>query len=115
MRGLKTMILAGVLAGCASTASAASFDCAKARSADEHAICSDRSLNDRDVELATRYAMVLQLTAMGVRGDLQDEQRTWLRQRRACAAERACIARLYDQRLTRIKGVFAGIASRGPF
>jgi uncharacterized protein len=115
MGGFVTMVLALGLMVSASAASAASFDCAKARTADEHAICNDRSLNDRDVELTTRYGMVLSLTAMGLRGDLQDEQRAWLQQRHACGANRSCIGRLYDQRLTRIKGVFAGIASRGPF
>ncbi|WP_017904014.1 hypothetical protein [Pseudomonas asplenii] len=35
------------------TAQAASFDCARARQASEIAICSDRQLNDLDVEMST--------------------------------------------------------------
>ena len=115
MRKAATAVAAILLMFSASAASAASFDCFRARTADEHAICNDRALNDKDVELTTRYTMVLQLLAMGMRGDLQDEQRTWLAQRRTCGASRACIARLYDQRISRIKGVFDGVASHGPF
>jgi uncharacterized protein len=115
MRTSKAAVLAFFLVFSASAASAASFDCYRARTPDEHAICNDRALNDKDVELTTRYSMVLQLLAMGMRGDLQDEQRAWLARRRTCGASRACIGRLYDQRISRIKGVFDGVASHGPF
>lgn len=36
----------------------ASFDCQKATQADEKAICANRSLNDMDVEMATKYVFL---------------------------------------------------------
>jgi len=37
----------------ASPGNAASFDCAKAASADEKAVCSDREMDDQDVEMSS--------------------------------------------------------------
>jgi uncharacterized protein len=36
---------------------------------------------------------------MGARGAAQDEQRTWLQQRAACAANTACLTQAYQQRI----------------
>jgi uncharacterized protein len=99
----------------APSASAASFDCYRARLPDERAICADRTLDDRDVELSVRYEMVLHLVAMGQRGDLQDQQRAWLDRRHACGMNRQCLLGAYDRRIGQLKSVFDEIASRGPF
>jgi uncharacterized protein len=53
---------------------AASFDCAKAETADEKAVCADRQLNDEDVEMSVLYSQLRPLLGMGARGDLDDEQ-----------------------------------------
>ena len=108
----------GLAAGLAMTprpAAAASFNCWQARAADERAICADRLLDNRDVEMTVRYDMILRLVAMGQRGDLQDQQRAWLARRGACRANRACLLRAYDSRIDQLKAVFDQIASRGPF
>lgn len=50
---------------------AASFDCQKAQAADEKAICAHLTLNDKDVEMHTKYQFLKGLFAMGSRGALQ--------------------------------------------
>ena len=96
-------------------AQAASFPCERARTADERAICADRGLNDRDVEMAVLYRLTTSMVAMGARGTLQDEQTQWLAGRRRCGGSRACIRTSYDSRNARLHRVMDDIASRGPF
>lgn len=96
-------------------AAAASFDCWKAAAPDERAICADRMLDNRDVEMTVRYNMILRLVMMGQRGDLQEQQRAWLTHRHACGANRQCLLRAYDGRIAELKAAFDDIASRGPF
>lgn len=99
----------------ATPASAASFDCAKARTADEKAICADRGLNDRDVKLAVYYDIARKVVAMGGRGAIMDRQTVWLKQRRACGADRACIRDAYDRRLVELRRPIDNAISHGPF
>ena len=104
-----------VVLGMAAGAEAASFDCGRARAADERAICASRTLNDRDVTLAVTYRLTAHLMAMGGRGDLQDGQRAWLADRHRCGANAACLNRSYDARLSAVQAAYDGIVSRGPF
>ncbi|MFG1425060.1 lysozyme inhibitor LprI family protein [Roseixanthobacter glucoisosaccharinicivorans] len=96
-------------------ARAASFDCAAAQAPDEKAICVTLSLNDLDVKMATEYAIVTRLVGMGQRGDLQDQQRAFLKQRAACGSDVACIAKAYRDRIAVFEGVVDGVVARGPF
>ncbi|MCD2171697.1 lysozyme inhibitor LprI family protein [Rhizobium sp. C4] len=81
-------------------ARAASFDCdAKALAPDETAICANRELNDLDVRMATEFKWLSGMYAMGVRGELQDQQTAWLKVRQACQADVACIRKAYEDRL----------------
>lgn len=96
-------------------AQAASFDCAKAETADEKAICADRRLNDQDVEMAVLYTQLKPLLGMGARGDLDDEQVAWLKRRAACKDDRACLGSAYEDRLRQLRGGFEALAKRGPF
>jgi uncharacterized protein len=54
-------------------AGAASFDCSKAETADEKAVCVDRKLNDEDVEMAVLYTQLKPL--LGIRAP-NTEQRS---------------------------------------
>lgn len=90
-------------------AGAASFDCAKARAADEKAVCDHPALNDKDVEMATKYQFLKGLFAMGARGALQDSQQAWLKTRRQCAGSVSCLNSAYDRRLRELDKVYAGI------
>ncbi|MFG1420427.1 lysozyme inhibitor LprI family protein [Roseixanthobacter liquoris] len=108
-------LLALALAAMPRPAGAASFDCSAAKAPDEKAVCATRSLNDLDVKMATQYAIVTRLVGMGQRGDLQDQQRAFLKQRAACGGDVACIAKAYRDRIAVFEGVVDGVVARGPF
>jgi len=87
----------------ATPAAAASFDCGKARTADEKAICANRTLSELDVAMATLYGVRMQLPMlMGARGAAQDEQRAWLAQRGTCGGDVACLTQIYQQRIVEL-------------
>lgn len=87
----------------APVAHAASFNCARAATADEVAICSNSALSDLDVELATLFRVRMQVPMlMGERGAAQDEQREWLFQRSACGADVACLSGWYQTRIQQL-------------
>jgi uncharacterized protein len=112
---MKTVLTALFLALTATAANAASFDCDKARAPDEKAICADRALNDKDVRVSVLYDINRHTLAMGGRGALQDAQRQWLRDRRNCGSQRACLNRSYDRRLSDLNKSMERIYSNGPF
>lgn len=87
----------------------ASFDCQKATQLDEKAICADRSLNDMDVEMATKYQFLRGLFPMGTRGAMQDAQQVWLRDRQKCGGDTACLTKSYEGRLQQLDEIYAGI------
>lgn len=111
---IKTLSIVAMLIGFGGTAQAASFPCAKAEAPDEKAICATLSLNDLDVEMATRFEILKDLLAMGNRSQLQDEQETWLKERQSCAGDVACLKQAYETRLKVLRGVLAEFAKQGP-
>jgi uncharacterized protein len=117
MKMLMTAVALTLAAGTAvpSSVRAASFDCDKARSPDEKAICANRALNDKDVRMAVLYDINRHTLAMGGRGALQDAQQQWLRDRRGCGAQRACLNRVYDRRLGDLERGLERVYSNGPF
>ena len=61
---MKRMIQWGILLSSAYLVfptQAASFDCAKAKTITEHAICEHRVINDADVKMATTYNIIRHL------------------------------------------------------
>ncbi len=89
---------------------AASFDCAKADlAADEKTVCENRTLNDQDVRMATTFDILTQLMAMGARDTLKTEQSEWLKQRKTCEADVACLTKAYDERMTKLGEAFQNI------
>jgi uncharacterized protein len=97
------------------SAPAASFDCGRARTPDEVAICGNRDLNDLDVRMATLLDVTTGLVAMGQRGAIRDGQRDWLATRRQCGGNVPCLRRSYRSRIAMLQGVLDDIKSRGPF
>ena len=92
------------LIAAATPAAAASFDCGKAQTPDEQAICASYVLSDLDTQMATLYGVRMQIPMlMGARGAAQDEQRAWLAQRHACGGDVACIVQSYQQRIAEMK------------
>ena len=107
-----TLALLLTLAG--PSAQAASFPCDKAEAPDEKAICAHLPLNDRDVEMATRFEILKAVLPMGGQGKLREDQEAWLEERRACGADVACLTAAYDGRLKVLRGVLAEFAKQGP-
>jgi uncharacterized protein len=84
----------------AGSAHAASFNCAKAKTLDEKAICASRLLSELDVKMATLWAVRMQIPMlMGSRGAAQDEQHQFLADRGACGSDSACIGSVYQSRI----------------
>ncbi|MDX7999401.1 DUF1311 domain-containing protein [Xenorhabdus sp. Reich] len=88
---------------------AASFDCAKAKTADEKAICSNQKLNDLDVEMSVKYHFLRGLFAMGVSGEMYDNQTAWLKQRQKCKRDTACLMQSYHQRIKQLDTLYNSI------
>ena len=107
-RGLFTAVLLAFGLGAASPALSASFNCAKAGTPDEKAICASRTLSDLDVQMATLYGVRMQIPMlMGERGAAQDEQRAWLGQRGTCGGNQACLIQSYQQRIGELNQTIA--------
>lgn len=113
---MRVVLLATALAvALVPSAQAASFDCTKARRADERAICNNRELNDLDVEMATWLEVTTSLVMMGQRGSIRDDQREWLAKRGRCGASVPCLRQSYRGRILQLRRIFSDIRSRGPF
>ncbi len=110
-----TGLVALLTTGAWQPAWAASFDCSKVEAADEKAVCADRQLSDEDVEMAVLYTQLKPLLGMGARGDMEDEQAAWLKRRAACGADRACLSKIYQERVQQLRGGFEALSKRGPF
>lgn len=82
---LSLSVLFGISGYAAQGASAASFDCAKASSADEKAICSDSGLSALDEQLAGAYKLSLVAARTEIdKSILVSHQKEWLRLRKQC-------------------------------
>ena len=82
-------------------ASAASFDCAKAGTATEKAICRDPALSKQDEAVAAAFKVALTLWPAGNwPAYIRTEQRNWLKDRNGiCKGDVACLKRDYELRL----------------
>lgn len=85
------------------SASAQSFDCAKASAADEVAVCRSKTLSRLDSEMADAYSAARRCAMMGMQGVLLDDQRTFLDERAACGADEGCLTPLYRARIKTLK------------
>lgn len=87
------------------TTHAASFDCAKASTATEKAICADPALSTLDSDLAAAFKNALTLWPAGNWSTfIRREQRDWIKVRDSnCKADRACLKNEYESRLTLLK------------
>lgn len=117
---IRWLLAASFISGLAvmPTARAADYaplDCRKAGSATERTICSDYGLGQSEARLATLYQITTSLVAMGQRGQIQDDQRAFLKQRDACGANIGCIRGAYADRVAQLEAVMARIQQRGPF
>ncbi len=89
-------------------ASAASFNCSRATTPDEVAVCSNASLSNLDVKMSTLYGVRMQIPMlMGAKGAARDEQRTWLLQRSTCRADVTCLTAAYEGRIAQLNSEIA--------
>ncbi len=90
-------------------APAASFDCAKAASPTERAICSDVALARLDRAVAEAYMSALEASDDGAKTAVRTQQRAWLGRRNdACKSEAAagltaCLTGVYNERLAALQ------------
>lgn len=93
------LTIAALLAAAPIAASAASFDCAKASTLVENAICANPELSRRDEALASLYQAALKQDP-AIRAD----QLNWLRERNRCIDER-CLINAYDRRIDELRSL----------
>jgi uncharacterized protein len=84
-------LLAGLLAAGSSGAAAASFDCGKARTADEKTVCGDVGLSALDGVVGRAFAGAMQQPNPDDQRQVRSVARTFLVDRRACGANTRCI------------------------
>lgn len=102
------LALTGLLAGSIFTcppAGAASFDCAKAATLVETAICSNQELSTLDDSLTSVYQKAIRRSQTP--DTLKEAQRAWLKRRNACQNTH-CIKVLYKQRLAELTAAHPG-------
>jgi uncharacterized protein len=83
-----------------------SFDCGKAISEAEKAICTIQDLANADLEMASIYKNLYSSLAEPQRQQLKNEQLNWLKKRNKCAKEEniaICISNLYQARIRNLK------------
>ena len=98
--GLACLLLASLAAAPAATA--ASFDCAKAGTPTEKAICKDPAVSKLDEQVAVAFKAAQGLWSAGNWSTfIRNEQREWLKDRNGiCKADVACLKQDYERRLT---------------
>jgi len=80
--------------------SAASFNCNKASTKIEHAICEDRWLSEKDGEMGRVYAHASKIS------NLKHEQRDWIHHRnRNCGIDQDCLFDMTEKRIVELKRI----------
>lgn len=112
---IKLFISFIVLSGWGISSYAASFNCEKARTPTEHAICEHRAVNDADVKMVTTLNIIKRLVPMGTRGMIQDEQIKWIHLRDQCANSVRCLTDVYKMRQQKLDIHLDRVYKQGPF
>jgi len=109
---MRCAISAAVLSLAFSTAAmAAGFDCAKAESAVEKAVCADSALSDLDEYLGRYYSAALEALGDGA-SCLKADQRIWLKTvRNPCGSDSSCLSAAYLARLTTLDALQPGASA----
>jgi len=112
------ILACAALALAAAPAHAADYallNCGAASSVSEKTICKNYGLGQQEARMATLYQWATSFVAMGERGDIQDAQRAFLKERNACGANVACLRRVYDKRINALQAVMTRVMEKGPF
>ena len=91
--------------GFSNVAKAASFDCTKATTETEKAICNDPELSALDDRLSGVYVKGRQVTknVSGSNLKIQNDQIDWLNKRNQCGPETSCLLNAYQTRIEELK------------
>jgi uncharacterized protein len=118
MKILRFLAVLGCLAIPFTPVSAADYaplNCAAAASPSEKAICRNYGLGQLEARMATLYQWSTSFVGMGQRGDMQDAQRAFLKERASCGADIGCLRQAYDKRITQLQSVMENVREKGPF
>lgn len=89
----------------------ASFDCSRAGTAVEKAICGNAELSSLDEHLGRYYAVALEAAGVGA-ACLKSDQRSWVKTiRNPCGADAQCLSAAYLQRLAALDGFQPGASA----
>ena len=97
MKKLLAVLVVGIALGTTGVASAASFDCSKASTSVEKAICRNPALSSLDEQLAQSYKS--RLAKDGESSSVKTDQQRWLREQRNKCKDDACLSAAYNERL----------------
>jgi len=115
---MKKMLLASLLTTLTPTlASAARFDCNKASTPNEKAICGDQALSQLDNDLAIYYKRAL-IASRDNGASLKNDQKAWLSGLKTCAQQsdtiRICLTAAYQDRIAFLKSAATAVAPASP-
>ncbi|WP_352842978.1 lysozyme inhibitor LprI family protein [Mesorhizobium sp. M0219] len=82
-----------------------SFDCSKATTLTEKAVCSEDHLWAKDRAMNAIYLYIRGFNNMKGRKALLADQRKWLQHRNSCGGDSSCINQSYDGRFQLMKGI----------
>lgn len=105
-------ILAVFAAVLTQASTAASFDCTKASTSVEKAICSSPKLSLLDVNLDEKYREAMRASPSDLQNRIRDDQRRWLRTTRNTCTNNPCLARAYSLRLEELEDLLDRLARR---
>ena len=109
MAKLSATMACAIFLASAGTGHAASFDCARAKSKIEKAICADPLLSDLDENLGHYYGGAAETLRDGA-SCLKADQRVWVKTvRDACGAKTACLKDAYLNRLGALDNLQPGV------
>jgi len=93
----------------ATTAQAASFNCAKAKTPSEKAICAKPTLSDLDQRMGDKYKILIKMLGKGSAqaSQIRAEQVWFLGRRDACGAEEFCLRGQIADRIVDLEGYIA--------
>lgn len=113
----KLALLLVLAAACrpASAADYAPLNCAKAATSTETTICANYDLGRSEARMATLYQWATSFVAMGQRGNIQDEQVTFIKQRESCRTDATCIREMDNKRIKVLEAVMDDVKRHGPF
>ena len=97
----RLVVFCAVCVLAASQALSAGFDCGKASTPVETAICSTPELSKLDDELSAAYKAALD--SAGDRASIVEAQNSWLRRVRNACADRACLLSEYPKRISELR------------